>query len=166
MAALTPDDRPMTIPRRSRRWDLVVLSIGAVSASLSILFWAWLTISFQLFGEQPDRADYLEAAGLYAGGLVWLGLASLVAWLAGAPRWLRWWCWLATGLLAVLLVNARREASTRDLEHDLPGNTFAGGFETAIAHMPWTWLVPVSAILALVHWSRTRHVTSQGPDGT
>jgi hypothetical protein len=150
----------MTAARRSRRWDLVVLSLGAISATVSILFWAWLTVWFQLFGEQPDRADYLEASGLYAGGLVWLGLASLVAWLAGAPTWLRWWCWLATGLLAVLLVNARLEAAARDLRHDLPGNSFAGGLETAMISMPWAWLVPVSAVLAVVHRSRTRHVAA------
>ena len=75
----------MTASRRPRRWDLIVLSLGAISATVSILFWAWLTVWFQLFGEQADRADYLDASGLYAGGLVWLGLASLVAWLAGAP---------------------------------------------------------------------------------
>lgn len=51
------------------------LAIGAIAATVSILFWAWLIVWFQLFGEQPDRAD-LEASGLYAGGLVWLALMS------------------------------------------------------------------------------------------
>jgi hypothetical protein len=148
----------MSVPRPTRRWDLVALSVGAVTATVSIVFWAWLGIWFQLFGEQPDRADYLEASGLYAGGLVWLGLASAVAWLAGAPGWLRWWCWVATCLFAILWPNARTEAAQRELPiSGLEYQSFGSGFETALTHMPWAWLVPVSAVLALVHWSRTRH---------
>ena len=42
------------------------------------------------------------ASGLYAGGLLWRGIASLAAWLAGAPRMVSWWCWGSTGLLLVV----------------------------------------------------------------
>jgi hypothetical protein len=147
----------MASPRRPRRWDLVVLSLGAISATISILFTGWVIVWFQLFGEQPDRADYAEASGLYAGGLVWLGLASLVAWPAGAPRWLRWWCWIATGLFAILLLSARQSAAgSEPPPSGLKYDNFDTGFETAMASMPWTWLIPLSAVLALVQWSRTR----------
>ena len=70
--------------RRPRRWDQIALSLGAISATISILFAGWFIIWFQLFGDQPDRGDYAMASGLYAGGVLWLGIASLAAWLADA----------------------------------------------------------------------------------
>jgi hypothetical protein len=147
----------MASSSRPRRWDLVVLALGAMSATISILFLGWLVVWFQLFGDQPDRADYAEASGLYAGGLVWLGLASLVAWLAGAPRWLRWWCWVATGLFAILLLSARQsadgaEAPISGLDHQ----SLDTGFATAMTAMPWNWLVLVASILSVVTWHRGR----------
>lgn len=151
---VTVPDRPPSTRRRPRRWDLVALSIGAVTATLSILFWAWLNIWFQLFGEQPDRADYLNASGLYAGGLFWLTLAAALAWFAKAPPWLGCWCLGADAVFAVLLVRARSEAADRELRHDIVGNSFAGGFETAVAYMPWNWLILAAAVLALISWHR------------
>jgi hypothetical protein len=151
----------MTVSRRRRRWDLVVLSLGAISAAISILFSGWFIVWFQLFGEQPDGADYAEASGLYAGGLIWLGLASLVAWLAGAPRWLRWWCWVATGLFAILLLSARQSAAGAELPPSgLKYDNFGSGFEGAMLGMPWNWLVLVSLVLALVHRTRERGTTT------
>lgn len=147
----------MASSSRPRRWDLVVLALGAMSATISILLLGWLVVWFQLFGDQPDGADYAEASGLYGGGLVWLGLASLVAWLAGAPRWLRWWCWAATGVFAILLLSARQSAEGAEppasgLDHQ----HFGTGFDTAMTAMPWNWLVLVGAVLAVVTWTRNR----------
>ena len=48
---------------RRRRWDLVALSLGAISATVSILFAGWFIVWFQLFGDQPDRGDYGSRAG-------------------------------------------------------------------------------------------------------
>jgi hypothetical protein len=142
-------------PRRRRRWDLVVLALGAISASVSILFSAWFTVWFQLFGEQPDRGDYAVASGLYAGGVVWLAMASGIAWLAGAPRWLRWWCGVSLGLFAILWLGARTSANDRDLEPaGLSSDTFSSGFEGTMLSMPWNWLVPISLVLALVFRAR------------
>jgi hypothetical protein len=125
---------------------------------MSILFLGWLIVWFQLFGEQPDGADYAEASGLYAGGVVWLGLAGLVAWLAGAPRWLRWWCWVATGLFAILLLSTRQNAESAELPiSGLKYQSFGTGFDTALTAMPWSWLVLVAAVLAVATRYRERH---------
>ena len=135
-----------------------MLALGAISATISILGLGWLIVWFQLFGEQADGADYAEASGLYAGGLVWLGLASLVAWLAGAPRWLRWWCWVATVLFAILLLSARQSADSAELPSaGRDHQSFGTGFETAITAMPWCWLVLVAAVLAVATRYRGRH---------
>ena len=135
---------------RRRRWDLVALSLGAISATVSILFAGWFMVWFQLFGEQADRGDYAVASGLYAGGLLWLGIASLAAWLAGAPRWLSWWCWGATGLFAILLLSASQSARDPETQPATTGtDTFANGLESALLFMPWSWLVVVALVLAL-----------------
>ena len=135
---------------RRRRWDLVALSLGAISATVSILFAGWFMVWFQLFGEQADRGDYAVASGLYAGGLLWLGIASLAAWLAGAPRWLSWWCWGATGLFAILLLSASQSARDPETQPATTGtDTFANGLESALLFMPWSWLVIVALVLAL-----------------
>ena len=140
---------------RRRRWDLVALSLGAISATVSILFAGWFMVWFQLFGEQADRGDYAVASGLYAGGLLWLGIASLAAWLAGAPRWLSWWCWGATGLFAILLLSASQSARDPETQPATTGtDTFANGLESALLFMPWSWLVVVALVLAL---SRRAH---------
>jgi hypothetical protein len=140
---------------RRRRWDLVALSLGAISATVSILFAGWFMVWFQLFGEQADRGDYAVASGLYVGGLLWLGIASLAAWLAGAPRWLTWWCWGATGLFVILLLSASQSARDPETQPATTGtDTFANGLESALLFMPWSWLVVVALVLAL---SRRAH---------
>jgi hypothetical protein len=140
---------------RRRRWDLVALSLGAISATVSILFAGWFMVWFQLFGEQADRGDYAVASGLYAGGQLWLGIASHAAWLAGAPRWLSWWCWGATGLFAILLLSASQSARDPETQPATTGtDTFANGLESALLFMPWSWLVVVALVLDL---SRRAH---------
>ena len=128
-----------------------MLALGAISATVSILFSGWVTVWFQLFGDQADRGDYALASGLYAGGLLWLVIASVVAWLSGAPRWLSWWCWGASGLFAILLLAALDSA--RDLDREpasMSGDTFSSGFQATLLSMPWNWLVLVSMVLVLV----------------
>jgi hypothetical protein len=135
---------------RRRRWDLVALSLGAISATVSILFAGWLIVWFQLFGDRPDRGDYAMASGLYAGGLLWLGIASLAAWLAGAPRWLSWWCWGASGLFAILWLSASQNGSDPETQPASSGtDTFANGLQSALLSMPWCWLLIVALVLAL-----------------
>jgi hypothetical protein len=162
---------PMTsttaAPRR-RQWDLVCLALGAITASISILFSAWFTVWFQLFGDQPDRGDYAVASGLYAGGAVWLAMASGIARLAGASRWLRWWCGVSLGLFALLWLGARTSANDADIEPaSLSGDTFWSGFGGTMLYMPWNWLVLLSLVLALVQRSRGRaRVANATTDGT
>ncbi len=167
----SPEDQGAILSRRPRRWDLVLLALGAMTVTVSILFWAWLVVWFQLFGEQPDRSDYLEASGLYAGGLVWLVVAGGFAWLAGAPLWLKWWCGLGSALFGLLWLNARSEAADREpptAGWDHQG--FADGFETALLQMPWAWLVVVAAVMAVLFRvtgrSQPGSVTREVPDGT
>jgi hypothetical protein len=140
--------------RRRRRWDLVALSLGAISATISILFAGWFIVWFQLFGEQPDRGDYAMASGLYAGGLLWLGIACVVAWLARAPRWLSWWCWVATGLFAILWLSAWQNGRDPETQAASVGtDTFANGLQSALLYLPWCWLVLVALVLTLVRRS-------------
>ena len=139
---------------RRRRWDLVALSLGAISATVSILFAGWFIVWFQLFGDQPDRGDYAMASGLYAGGLLWQGIASLVEWLGGAPRWLSWWCWVATGLFAILWLSAWQNGRDPETQAASVGtDTFANGLQSALLFMPWCWLVLVALVLTLVRRS-------------
>ena len=134
-----------------------MLSLGATSATVSILFSGWFTVWFQLFGVPADRGDYAVASGLYAGGVLWLVMASVVAWLSGAPRWLSWWCWGSCGLFAILLLSALQGA--RDPDRDpasLSSDTFASGFLGTLLYMPWNWLVLVSLVLALRFRAKAR----------
>lgn len=133
-----------------RRWDLVALSLGAIPATVSILFAGWFIVWFQLFGDRPDRGDYAMASGLYAGGLLWLGIASLAAWLAGAPRWLSWWCWGSSGLFAILWSSASLHGGDPETQPASSGtDTFANGLQSALLFMPWCWLVIVALVLVL-----------------
>ena len=136
--------------RQPRRWDQIVLALGAISATVSIFFAGWFIVWFQLFGDRPDRGDYAMASGLYAGGLLWLGIASLVAWLGDAPRWLSWWCWGATGFFAILWLSASQNGRDPETQPASTGtDTFANGQQSALLFMPWCWLVLAALVLAL-----------------
>jgi hypothetical protein len=136
--------------RRPRRWDLIVLALGAISATVSILLAGWFVVWFQLLGDQPDRGDYAVASGLYAGGVVWLSIASLGAWLGDAPRWLTWWCWGGTALFAVLWLSTAQSARTTENDSaSFATDTFAGGLQATVLSMPWNWLVLVALVLAV-----------------
>jgi len=135
--------------RRPRRWDQIVLALGAISATVSILFAGWFVVWFQLFGDQPDRGDYAVASGLYAGGVAWLSIASLGAWLTDAPRWLTWWCWGAAVLFAVLWLSTSESARTTENDSaSFATDTFSSGLQAAVLNMPWNWLVLVALVLA------------------
>ena len=139
---------------RPHRWNLVLLSLGAASATLSILFVGWLEVWFQI-GTRAQGGDYLQASGLYAGGVVWLGLASVAAWPTRAPTWLRWSCWCGAGLFALLCAGMRLEAADREPTSGFDYGSFAEGFRIATTQMPWCWLVVVAAFLGLLNRRRT-----------
>jgi hypothetical protein len=127
----------------------VLLALGAVTATLSIVVLGWLTVSFQLFGETPSRGDYIEAAGHYDAGVVLMLVASLAVWVSGGPRWLTWWCWISTGLFLLLSLGAHQSAGDRDLDPATTTDTWSGGVTTALS-IPWIWLVPVALVAAVV----------------
>jgi hypothetical protein len=153
----TPADAPPTRPG-SPRWVRVVLALGALSTTLSILVLGWLTVSFQLFGESPSRGDHLEAAGLYDAGAVLMVVASLAVWISGAPRWLAWWCWISAGLFALLSLGAHQSSGDPDLDPATSSETWSGGVTTALS-MPWIWLVPLALVAALVTRFRAPRVS-------
>jgi hypothetical protein len=146
-----------------------MLSLGAISATVSILFSGWVTVWFQLFGDQADQGDYVVASGLYAAGVLWLGIACVVAWLGGAPRWLSWWCWGSCALFAILCLAAVQSARDPGREPArVASDTFSSGFLGTLLYMPWNWLVLVSLVLALVFRARTSppDLTRVEPGGT
>ena len=129
-------------------WIVVLLALGAVSTTVTVLGLAWLSVWFQLFGETADRGDYAVAAGVSAGGAVFSALASLAARLCRAPRWLTVWCWVSTGLLVVVAIACRSNAGDTDLDPASSYDTVGSGFTTTL-QMPWCWLV-VAALVAAV----------------
>jgi hypothetical protein len=153
----TPASTP-AVRARSPRWVHVVLAIGALSATPSILVLGWLSVSFQLFGETASRGDYIVAAGLYDVGALMMLMASLAAWVSRAPRWLAWWCWASTGLFVLLSASAHQHASDRDLDPATTTDTWSGGATTALS-IPWIWLVPIALVAALVTRYRQRRVS-------
>jgi hypothetical protein len=156
----TPAPEPAARPS-SPRWVRIVLGLGAISTTLSILVLGWLTVSFQLFGETASRGDHIEAAGLYDAGAVLMLVASLDAWVCGAPRWLAWWCWISTGLFVLLSMGAHQSSGDRDLDPATATETWSGGVTTALS-VPWIWLVPVALVAALVTRRRASR-TNGGP---
>ena len=138
----------------------VVLALGAISATLSILVLGWLTVWFQLFGETASRGDYIVAAGTYDVGALLMLVASLAVWVSGAPRWLAWWCWISTGLFVLLSLGAHQSAGDRDLDPATTSDTWSGGVTTALL-IPWIWLVPVALVAAAV----TRRRASRASGG-
>ncbi len=123
-----------------------MLAVGALSATVTTLGLAWLNVWLQFFGETADRGDYAVASGVTAGGLGFLALASVAAWLAAAPRWLHVWCWASTVVLLLVTLSCANGAGNRELDAASNHETFGSGVETAMM-MPWNWLV-VAALLA------------------
>ncbi len=153
-------DGPMTsgADRVVPRWIIVLLALGALGATVTVLGLAWLTVWFQLFGETADRGDYAVASGVTAGGVVFLALAAAAAHLTRAPLWLRWWCWLGLVVMAVTAATCHSQASDPDLDAAASYDTFGSGFQTTLM-MPWNWLVVAALLAALA----ARYRLSAGP---
>ena len=103
---------------------------------------------FQLFGDQPDREDYLVSFGGYAAAAVVLlvGLVSLVR--LGTAGWAIVLVGILAGLLALLAVNSLAtglgmEDEFGPYQHWWDG---AGG----VLFLPWTWVPLVLGALAAV----------------
>ena len=71
------------------------------------------------------------AAGTYDVGALLMLVASLAAWVSGAPRWLAWWCWISTGLFVLLSLGAHQSAGDRDLDPAMTSESWSGGVTTA-----------------------------------
>ena len=84
----------------------------------------------------------------------WASPAS-AAWLAGAPRWLSWWCWGASGLFAILWLSASQSARDPETQPASTGtDTFANGLQSALLFMPWCWLVVVALVWTILRRTR------------
>ena len=138
--------------RGRRRWLAVTLVLAAVATAISGVVVGYGVLWFQLFGETPDAEDYLVSAGGYgaAAAVLALGAPALLA--HGAPRWsaiASGWAALALGLLAVTsavsVSGAERSGATIDTAWDGIGG---------VLWAPWTWLLVVLGVRALVHGLR------------
>ena len=125
----------------------VLLALGVISGSVSILALGWLSVWFQI-GSRADRGDYLTASGFYDIGVPLMVVGALAAWVSGAPRWLAWLCWIGTALFVVLTVSAHGKAADQELVDD-KYDSWWDGAGTAL-QMPWIWLVPVALVAAVV----------------
>jgi len=144
---MTTPARAPAARARSPRWVHVVLALGVISGSASILLLGWLSVWFQI-GSRADRGDYLIASGFYDFGVLLMLLGALAAWVSRAPRWLTWWCYIGTALFVILTVNAHGKAADEGLLDDRY-DTWWGGAGTALL-MPWIWLVPLALVAAVV----------------
>jgi hypothetical protein len=131
----------------SPRWVHVLLALGVISGSASILLLGWLSVWFQI-GSRADRGDYLIASGFYDIGVPLMIVGALAAWVSRAPQWLTWWCRIGTVLFVILSVNAHGKAADEGLLEDRY-DTWWGGAGTALL-MPWIWLVPLALVAAVV----------------
>jgi hypothetical protein len=134
--------------RYASLWIMLPLGFGVLSTTVTVLGYAWLSVWLQFFGERADRGDYAEAAGVLAGGLGFLALATATAWLANGPRWLQVGCWALTGVMLVVMVGCLGSSHDSSLEPADSYNTFGDGLRTALS-MPWSWVIVAAFLAAL-----------------
>ena len=132
--------------RRGAGWDRarrVQWRLAVVATALSGFVVGYGVLWFQLFGERPDRADYLTSAGGYLGAALVLALAPLTLL---SPTERRWgdpvWSGSA-GAVALLLAVLGLSSLSTGLRMDEPTGPFGGLDDGAggVVLWPWCWLL-------------------------
>ena len=134
--------------RRARRWvpaavvgcELLTIGTGLVVGYVSV----WL----QFFGETADREDYLVSAGGYGAGAAaaLVGLLSLRR--LRVATWILWICAAGAALLGLLALSSLSSARTAERDSLVVSSWTDGA--GGVAACPWTWVVVVLGLLALV----------------
>lgn len=132
---------------RLRRWLPALLLGGLLATFLNGIVVGYGVLWFQLFGEQPDREDYLVSFGGYAAAalVMLVGMAALRR--LGAAEWVRALVVVLAVLLALLAVGSLTTGLSMEesspMQHWWDG---AGG----VVLLPWAWLPLALGALALV----------------
>jgi hypothetical protein len=141
---------------RLRRWFPALVVACEVLTILNALVVGWVSVWFQLFGETADREDYLVSAGGYAAGAVAGALGLLALRRLQVTSWVFWLS--AAGVTCLLPLALSSYSSARSTDDRGPGiNGWVDGAGGVLA-LPWTWVVVVLGLLALVGRGPTRNV--------
>jgi hypothetical protein len=144
---------------RGRRLAVTALWVLAVLATvLNGVVVGYGAIWFQLFGDGPDAADYrLSAAGYGTAALV-LALAVPALLVSTVPRWLAPTAGVSAVLLGVMAMGSAITSVDEDparLGTDDPWGDVLEGIG-GVLWAPWTWVVVVLGLRALVLWAARR----------
>lgn len=107
----------------------------------------WFAAEFQLFGETPDRGDYLVGAGACAATAVLLFVALLALVVFRPPWWLLVTTAVGVGTQLAFSITSYRHA--QDLAPDLADDTFLDGVRSAFV-FPGSWPLLVVLVVAVV----------------
>ncbi|GAA2124130.1 hypothetical protein GCM10009843_20500 [Nocardioides bigeumensis] len=133
---------------RLRRWFPALVVACEIATILNGLVVGWVSVWFQLFGDTADRDDYLVSTGGYAAGAV-AGLLGLLALRRlEVTSWVFWLCAVGAGCLVPLALSSLSSAGSAD-DRGAGIDTWVDGAGGVLA-LPWTWVVVVLGLLALV----------------
>lgn len=124
--------------RVSPRWRLAWWVCWVLTALNGVVVGAG-SVWFQLFGESPDRGDYLVSAGGYLTAAAVLGLAVVPARGRGIPAW----ALIAVTVVALCLAVAGLRSLSEAAElpaHRRPSAGVADGIGGVI-FLPWCWVL-------------------------
>lgn len=121
--------------------------MAAVLAALNGVVVGYGALWFQLFGESPDRDDYLVSMGGYAAAALLVAVATVSNFLRGWPAWFGYAGTVASVALGLgALVSWSR---VRIMEDRGPGISGVWDGVGGVVALPWSWAIVVLFILSL-----------------
>lgn len=137
--------RNAVLGRRSRWFTVTV--IAAALTTLNGIVVGYGALWFQLFGESPDRDDYLVSMGGYAAAAVLVAMATMSNFLR---RWPVWFAYSGGIASAALGLGALDSWYHLRIVKD-PGLGISGVWDGVggVIALPWSWAIVVLFLLSL-----------------
>jgi hypothetical protein len=151
------------MPVSGRRFVGVAgLAVALLLAWVNGVAVRWFAAQFQLFGEIPDRGDYLVGAGACVATAVLLFVAMLVMMLLRPPWWLMVATAVGVGTQLAFSITSYRHA--QGLSSDPSDDTFLDGVRNALL-FPGSWplILVILVALVLALRARRRRAGRRGP---
>ncbi len=134
------------VPWRRSRWFTVNV-IAAALTTLNGIVVGYGALWFQLFGESPDRDDYLVSMGGYAAAAVLVAMATMSNFLRRWPVWFTYSGGIASTALGLgALVSWSNLRIVKD-----PGLGISGVWDGVggVIALPWSWAIVVLFLLSV-----------------
>lgn len=134
------------VPERRSRWFTANVTAATLTALNGIAV-GYGALWFQLFGESPDRDDYLVSMGGYAAAALLLAVATVSNLLRRWPVWFAYSGGIASAALGLgALVSWSHLRIVKD-----PGPGISGVWDGVggVIALPWSWAIVVLLLLSV-----------------